>query len=182
MARIIGTKGDDVLKGTSGRDVIKGKGGTDLILGRGGNDKLLGNNGNDVIFGGGGRDKLKGGKGDDYLFGEGGDDTLIGGRHADNMWGGAGEDIFKFRNGDGFYDQFPNDPTVPNTFDDIVHDFRGDDQGGGDRLDIPVPVVLNGYVADKFDDGAYVLFGDGGPATGAFYLPGITNLDLGDFI
>lgn len=182
MARIIGTSGDDVLKGTSGRDVIKGRGGDDLILGRGGDDRLLGQKGNDVIFGAGGQDKLKGGNGNDYLFGEGNDDKIVGGAGADNMWGGPGQDVFNFRSGDGTYDQFPNAPALPNSFDDIIHDYRGDDQGGADKLNIPLPVALVGYAADVFDDGAYVVFGEGGPVTGAFYLPGITNFDASDFI
>ena len=61
MARIRGTKNNDILDGTDDADT------------------LMGRRGDDLLNGGLGNDKLKGGKGNDTLRGEGGDDHYIGG-------------------------------------------------------------------------------------------------------
>ena len=67
-ARLVGTRGRDVLWGTPGPDLIQGMGGNDVLVGGGGADRLLGGAGNDVLIGGPGRDQLRGGDGNDVLY------------------------------------------------------------------------------------------------------------------
>jgi hypothetical protein len=67
--KIIGGKGNDILKGLGGKDTLKGLGGADLLFGGKGNDLLVGGKGQDKLIGGKGKDifKLSTGKGYDLI-------------------------------------------------------------------------------------------------------------------
>ena len=65
MARIKGTKHNDVLVGGLDNDVICGLAGNDRLHGSGGDDVLDGGAGKDVLVGGAGNDTLRGGSGAD---------------------------------------------------------------------------------------------------------------------
>lgn len=186
---IIGKGGDDVIRGGDGRDTIKGNGGNDTIQGGDGGDTLIGGSGDDTIKGQSGRDNIRGNSGDDDLYGNKGADLLFGAKGADDLWGGTGPDVFKFNAGDGFYDNFDPatifvaPPSDVNSFDDVVHDFKGIQQGGTDTFDITVPAPGAFQLAsDSAGGGYYIVYGDGSVWTGAAFLPGITAVDAGDFI
>ena len=81
--RIVGTKGDDVLKGLRGRDNLIGKGGRDVLIGGGGEDSLHGDGGRDSF-------NMRGGaplaaKGRDRIYARDG--------HPDSINCGQGRDL-----------------------------------------------------------------------------------------
>ena len=89
---------------------------------------LLGGTGDDALTGGALGDSIDGGAGDDTLSGGGGADTISGGPGADVFAGGAGDDLFLLdRAGD------PSPPANP----DLILDFEGAGQAGGDRIALP---------------------------------------------
>lgn len=109
MARITGTRDDDLLDGTSDRDVIiggrgddtlRGGAGDDFLRGDQGFDNLNGGSGNDRLFGGAQNDNLQGGGGNDYLSGDNGRSTAKGtDLGSDRLDGGDGNDVLA--QGDG---------------------------------------------------------------------------------
>ena len=90
-----GLKGDDLLEGEGGADSLDGGGGSDQLDGGGGNDMLKGGSGHDLMQGGNGNDVLKGQKGADQMDGGRGDDLLQGGKHNDVLQGGYGNDTLE---------------------------------------------------------------------------------------
>lgn len=108
MAKIKGTRKNDLLKGQSKKDKVIGLDGDDRLLGLGGNDiikagegddRLSGGGGKDTLYGQGGHDRLKGGNGDDRLDGSLGNDLLKGGKGNDQVYGGL--DVDRLFGGDG---------------------------------------------------------------------------------
>ena len=115
MAKITGTKGNNILLGTNSADEIYGLEGNDIILaGRGddvvtagagndivdggaGNDVINGDAGNDLLNGGAGNDTMNGGAGNDIVIGDDGNDTLDGGADNDIVTGLDGNDILIYR-------------------------------------------------------------------------------------
>jgi len=93
MAKLKGTKFNDILNGTIFDD---------SIFGLAGNDRIFGHHGHDYLDGGDGNDTLDGGRGNDTLRGGDGNDRLIGGLGDDCLDGGAGRDVFVHVAGDGF--------------------------------------------------------------------------------
>ena len=68
IERVVGSRGDDVIRGTWGADRLDGGNGNDALIGRSGNDALFGGAGNDTLIGGAGADVLNGGAGYDSVF------------------------------------------------------------------------------------------------------------------
>lgn len=93
MAKIKGTKRDEILEGTNFND---------SIFGMAGNDRLFGHRGHDLLDGGDGNDTMRGGMGNDTLLGGAGNDRILGDEGDDRMAGGAGADTFVHRPGEGF--------------------------------------------------------------------------------
>jgi len=89
-AKLVGTRGNDVIKAGKGRNLIRGRGGDDVVCGGRGNDVLRDSGGDDRLVGGPGRDRARGG---------GGKDRLVGGKHRDRLDGGQARD--KLRGGGG---------------------------------------------------------------------------------
>ena len=90
------------LKGTKFNDILNGTNFDDSIFGLAGNDRIFGHHGNDYLDGGDGNDTLDGGWGNDTLLGGSGDDRLVGGPGNDHLDGGTGRDVFVHTAGDGF--------------------------------------------------------------------------------
>jgi Ca2+-binding RTX toxin-like protein len=88
---------------------------------------LTGTSGADTLSGGNGSDSLDGLAGDDILFGADGNDILFGGAGNDTLIGGAGDDVFRF-------------DLLSSSDDDLVADFTGAGQVGGDVLGLDVSV------------------------------------------
>jgi Ca2+-binding RTX toxin-like protein len=86
-----------------------------------------GTSGVDTLSGGNGSDSLDGLAGDDILFGADGNDILFGGAGNDTLIGGAGDDVFRF-------------DLLSSSDDDLVADFTGAGQVGGDVLGLDVSV------------------------------------------
>lgn len=80
--------------------------------------------GNDLLRGGSAGDALNGGAGDDRISGGAGNDTITGGPGADSMMGGPGDDTFVFKVGD----------FATGSSKDIIYDFEGAGQPGGDFI------------------------------------------------
>lgn len=99
---------------------------------------LLGGAGDDSLTGGALDDSLAGGAGDDTLAGGGGSDTLAGGLGADLLRGGAGEDFFLLDAPGAI-----SPPAAP----DLILDFEGAGQAGGDRVVLPPALVVGRAVA-----------------------------------
>lgn len=154
---IQGNAGNDSLLGGTGSDRIFGGQGDDRIFGEDGNDSINGNTGNDVIYGGAtetgtvgdGNDFLRGGQGDDRIYGGGGDDqlfgdlgndTIVGGSGYDILTGGDGGDVFVF----GATDAAPSAGFLITYYDTIT-----DLQAGIDRIDLPIAVGTNNYLAQN---------------------------------
>jgi Ca2+-binding RTX toxin-like protein len=100
MARIKGTRKDDVLKGGKAKDKIVGLAGDDKLVGLGGEDRLNAGDGDDRLVGGGGNDRLFGALGDDVMTGGAGNDELAGGLGNDVLKGGKGNDRIAGGEGD----------------------------------------------------------------------------------
>jgi Ca2+-binding RTX toxin-like protein len=80
-----------------------------------------GTSGADTLSGGDGSDSLNGLAGNDILFGGDGNDILSGGAGNDTLIGGAGDDVFRF-------------DTLSSSDDDLIADFTGAGQVGGDVI------------------------------------------------
>ena len=90
---------------------------------------LLGGGGDDSLVGGVAGDLLAGGAGNDTLNGFWGDDTLVGGAGADVLIGGFGNVLFLF--------DVAGLPNSPPATPDLILDFEGAGQAGGDRIGLP---------------------------------------------
>ncbi len=90
---------------------------------------LLGGAGDDSLAGGFAADSLAGGAGDDTLDGFWGDDTIAAGLGLDVLSGGVGADLFVF--------DLVGPPPSPAATPDLVLDFEGAGQAGGDRIGLP---------------------------------------------
>jgi Ca2+-binding RTX toxin-like protein len=148
MALIVGNSLPNFLKGTNGKDVIKGLGSLDALYGYGGADSLYGGTGNDLVFGGKGKDKL---------------------------WGNSGNDLFRFKNGDGFYN------SGTGKWDDVVYDY----QDNKDAFDVPGPGGFGGLTITKIFDGpqgtgTQVSFD--GTNSGFFVKNFVGNFSADDFV
>ncbi len=95
---------------------------------------LLGGAGDDVLTGGFCGDSLAGGPGDDTLTGGWGDDSLEGGAGTDRLIGGPGDDIFIFDRIDA--------PQSPPAAPDLIVDFEGAGEAGGDLILLPGAMVV----------------------------------------
>ncbi len=100
---------------------------------------LLGGAGDDSLTGGFAADLLLGGAGDDTLRGGWGDDTIEGGAGADLLEGGPGDDLFRF-------DRMTGSASPPAT-PDLILDFAGAGQPGGDRIALPGSVDIGRALA-----------------------------------
>jgi Ca2+-binding RTX toxin-like protein len=125
-ARILGTRGPDVIAAGPGPNAIHG--------GRG----------NDTICGGGGGDRIHGGRGNDRIEAERGNDTIHGGRGSDEVSGGVDRDRVRGDSGNDTVRGGPGDR-------DDVDGGRGDDEVAGGRgvLD----TVHGGIGNDRIDGG-----------------------------
>ncbi len=146
--------------GGAGSDRVDARGGDDKVFGQGGDDRLHGNSGDDVLWGGEGddvlngatgkdrlhgqegRDTLLGKQGDDRLFGDDGDDILDGGAGRDILTGGAGSDRFVFNP----LSVLGNSATTR----DVITDFEGGGNAGGDTIDLSGIDALAGGSDDAF--------------------------------
>ena len=144
---IIGGDGLDQLYGGADADTITGGTGEDQLFGEAGADTLDGGDQDDFLDGGDNDDTLTGGAGKDGLQGGFGNDSLMGGADADTLQGGGGADTLT---GGGDVDRFvvnifgESPPTAP----DIITDFEGGGQAGGDVLQLTgfafnTPLVFN---------------------------------------
>lgn len=119
-----GSSEADKLMGKRGDDIIRGNGGTDKLYGSDGDDMISGGSGFDFLWGGNGDDELLGGTGNDFIYGGNGNDRLVGGSNSDRLWGGGGADVFVF---------LTDGPTTMNAGQhDVVYDFSR----GSDRIDL----------------------------------------------
>jgi len=119
-----GGSGADRLMGKRGDDIVRGNGGTDKLYGRDGDDMISGGSGFDFLWGGNGNDQLFGNTGNDFIYGGNGNDRLGGGSSSDRLWGGAGADVFVF---------LTDGTTTTNAGQhDVVCDFAR----GSDRIDL----------------------------------------------
>jgi Ca2+-binding RTX toxin-like protein len=125
-ARILGTRGPDVIVGGPGPNVIFGVGGNDAICGGFGRDRIYGDRGNDTIDGKRGNDAVHGGRGSD---------ELDGGVDRDEVFGDSGNDVV--HGGPGNRDEADGGPGD----DDVM--------GGRGTLD----TVLGGVGSDRIDGG-----------------------------
>ncbi len=94
MARIKGTKNDDVIVGSITSDTIRGNKGDDLIFGYG-DGSGVGGTPPPINPDGGGpddHDNISGGSGNDEIHAGDGNDNVRGGRGNDDIYGGAGSD------------------------------------------------------------------------------------------
>jgi hypothetical protein len=93
MAKIKGTKDNNILQGTSLSDTIFGLAGDDKLFGRGGDDALYGGAGNDTMYGGAGNDTIHVDGGADVVRAGSGDDIIIiSGQASAKINTGAGRD------------------------------------------------------------------------------------------
>jgi len=106
------------------------------ITGASAGDSITGALGQDSLFGMAGADTLEGGAGNDALDGGSGQDRLTGGPGADRLVGGADSDIFSFSFGDSSSVSF-----------DVIADLGKGEIGVGDRIDVPVSLVVGGSSA-----------------------------------
>ncbi|NDD11146.1 MAG: calcium-binding protein [Betaproteobacteria bacterium] len=106
------------------------------ITGASAGDSITGALGQDSLFGMAGADTLEGGAGNDALDGGSGQDRLTGGPGADRLVGGADSDIFSFSFGDSSSESF-----------DVIADLGKGEIGVGDRIDVPVSLVVGGSSA-----------------------------------
>ena len=98
LIRIIGLRGDDILRVTDGNGTMPRA----SIAGDEGDDSLLGSIGDDDLEGGPGNDSISGGpNGHDRLLGGDGNDLLNGNRGNDDLFGGDGADVIDWLPGDG---------------------------------------------------------------------------------
>jgi Ca2+-binding RTX toxin-like protein len=154
--------GSDTIYGNSVGNLIRSGAGADIVHGRGGNDRIFGEGDADFLQGGNGNDRLFGGNDGDELFGGRGNDWLIGGLNGtlwDTMSGGGGNDRFVFRS------EAESPPGfIPR---DLILDFEGAGQAGGDRIDLTR--------IDAIAGGGDNAFHFGGPSLGRLSL-----VDFGD--
>lgn len=158
---MLGETGNDRINGGLGFDTLEGGEGNDILSGGIGyyTDVLRGERGNDVLFGENGNDRLFGGVGNDSLVGGEGSDILDGGRGADFLIGGGSVDFFRFKNGDGKFDNVRQ-----GDFDDFVTDY----QDGVDKFDFSGSTVVNSladievvnFTSNMAGAGAYIKYGD----------------------
>ncbi len=100
-AKIVGTKGHDVIVAGPGDNVIYGLGGNDTICAGAGDDVIHGGRGNDLVYGGPGNDRIYGGRGSDELHGGRGTDRIFGELGNDRLFGGPGDgDLLEGGQGD----------------------------------------------------------------------------------
>ena len=120
---------------------------------------LLGGAGDDSLVGGFVADLLQGGAGDDTLRGGWGDDTIEGGAGADLLEGGPGDDLFRF-------DRLAGSASPPAT-PDLILDFVGAGQLGGDRIALPGSIDIGRAIAFHVAeaDFAFEGYAEFGPAT-----------------
>ena len=141
---LTGTEGADHLKGHAGGDVVRGLGGDDKLWGCGGADQLFAGAGNDKVWGGKEADTIDGGDGNDRLAGQAGNDLLQGGFGVDVLSGGKGDDIYAFGiivsfspDSSGAFSAGLSDTGVGDIAD-VITNFDGAGQAGGDIIDLSV--------------------------------------------
>jgi Ca2+-binding RTX toxin-like protein len=158
--RVLGGAGDDSLIGGTGTDQLAGGGGADTVVGQAdddtldgdaGADLLIGGAGEEFAFGGTGADTARGEAGDDELFGGDGDDLLEGGDGRDELGGDRGADTLVGGAGADSFQQFVAGAFPFSTFrrPDLVADFEGAGEEGGDVLDLSggMGLVFRGLLA-----------------------------------
>ena len=152
-----GGDGDDVVLGGDGDDTLDGDDGADELLGGQGEDVLFAGRGADTLFGGADDDELFGDDGADELFGGGGNDELEGDAGADTLTGGAGNDELVFFTG-------PFNPSSRFDAHDVVTDFQGAGEVGGDAIELNASdqLVFAGEVSVNPQTGALLPGADSG--------------------
>ncbi len=92
-AKLVGTKGDDVIVSGTARKVLAGPGNDLICVTSSRGVRVAAGAGHDVIKGGSGDDELAGNGGDDLIRGASGADRLVGGGGRDRLLGGLGRDL-----------------------------------------------------------------------------------------
>ena len=162
--KIVGTRGNDILKGTPRADTICGLSGNDQLVALGGNDRVLGGPGDDRIAAGPGDDHIEGGPGTDLLgyrrsagavrvdlargasSGSDGSDHI---RSVEDIAGSAYEDVL-------IGDRFANRLAGRNGDDDMRGGLGNDVLDAGDGNDLVAggagnDEILGGAGTDVFD-------------------------------
>jgi Ca2+-binding RTX toxin-like protein len=159
------------------------------IIGGLGNDTFFGSGVVNRLSGGDGSDTISGNGGNDLLFGGAGNDVLIGGTGVDQLTGEAGDDVFVFAT--------LTASTV--TASDIILDFEGGGDTGGDLIDVRGLAALpftfigtDGFAAGSSNQVRYsiqggetLVFIDTDTDTGAearIRIAGVVQLEAGDFL
>ena len=137
---------------------------------------LTGTDASEGLGGGPGDDELSGADGNDQVFGDGGDDTIDGGPGSDRIDGGEGVDALTGGPGvDVFeFDIGPNgiDSGVGQGNRDMITDFMGAGQPGGDVIKFPETLVADTFIggqdftANNGDSEVRVTTQDTGPPEG----------------
>lgn len=132
MAKIVGTRGNDVLQGGADADYLYGRDGNDLLIGDANADRLYGGKGDDGFYAGGGNDTVYGNSGSDTIFGDGGDDHIFGGTGNDQLFGGADNDyLYGGKGNDRLDGGEGNDKLFGGSGDDLLIASNGNDSYTG---------------------------------------------------
>jgi Ca2+-binding RTX toxin-like protein len=151
---LIGSAASDFLFGSRGDDILRGLDGNDWVFGLRGSDQIIAGDGDDRALGGKGADTIDAGDGNDVVLGQGGNDVVEGGFGVDLLSGGKGEDTYAF--GQFFLidpEASPVSVGVPDTgvgeAADIIIDFEGAGQEGGDVIDLSaIQIVARFFATD----------------------------------